>query len=99
MENSASTAKRRDIPVTVGHSAPVMSDKILHTFWLTDLFSCTLAREGKRLRVHVTAAGRPLFTELCGSAPDAARRAKMLRGIFGHRDVGTPPLLTPPAKA
>ena len=75
--------------MTLGHSAAVLSDKILHTFWLSDLFSCTLAREGNRLRVHVTAGGRPLFTELCANAQTAAKRAKVLRGIFGGCALGT----------
>ncbi len=85
--------------MTLGHSARVLSDTILRTFWLSDLFCCTLVREERRLRVQVTAGGRPLFTELCGNAQAAAKRAKVLRGIFGGCELGTRLLLRPTTRA
>jgi hypothetical protein len=65
-----------------GHSAPALSDSVLRTFWRTELFCCTVAREGRQLRVLVAAAGRPLFSRLCENGKAAARCAESLLDIF-----------------
>ena len=65
-----------------GHSASALSESVLHTFWRTELFCCTLARDGRQWRVLVAAAGRPLFSRLCENGKAAARCAEALLDVF-----------------